>query len=658
MSAPKPRRWPGRVAATAPVVLLAVSLVAGIWGFVVIHSTFPFAPLPQQIFSTLALFAGGYLPLSADPSDAVPPDNLGIPAVLAFGVTIAAAGTIVITLSTKVRDVLRAAFSHPDLVVIGSGATAAAIVRSCVEKSARALLITENSEGAAARACLHVIPVVTIGSLAEAGTYGVSRRVLRRSANVVIATDSDSTNLELRRAITVTSSGNNARRSVVAVVRDAQLVDSMRPGRIRELTDESVTCPAENIAEHVCLLIDAATTGKAAITPIAGGVTDKQFTRTQAVVDRVVVHVDDGGEASEVADTIRLWVTRQVWGRSHLGGGDEDHTTTEGFRNPIVPIVVNEPAGERDLMIRIHCAAESSATVRNVLDTMGIAATRRADLTIVVADQQLATTAITTYDDRGIRLDSGWAWLAARAPLDRHQDDLTRILVVDPDRVGLDANLVIDDVRLQWARVFDQTHSFMFAGGYAIGGWLPGDPLGSRTAEAETAAVEKMDPESRADKNAVRTTIDIARKRISNRHSSELAVQHMIVQLQLRGMAVVRHDGPDAPALPILDKDTVSTIARNEHEDWRTRTWADTSPRRGFRPPRSKQRDCAYYSAQKLGDYSWDDLLAKSADADPSVAGRFRVVVNYNTRIVTETYPAIAARFGYRIVALDEPGVV
>ena len=647
MNARRPRRWPGRVAATAPVVLLIAAAVAATWGFVVVHNTFGDASLAQQIYSTMAMFSGGYLALNGANDPAIPA-GMAWPSIIAFGVTIIAAGTVVVTLSTKARNVIRALAARPELVVVGSDRTAAAIVGSCVEKRVRALLITERRDSPAARACLHVIPTVTIGSLAETGRYGVSKRVLRRGVNVVIATDSDSTNLELRRrVIRASTTSAVARRSVIAVVNDAELVEAMRPREIRDLGEEEVTCPAENIAEHVCLLIDAAATGSAAIGS-ARSTDDTSGTRLRSLVGAVAVEVVDATGSSDVADTVYRWAVRQAWGRGYLQG---DQIVGKDEYNPIVPITVNHEPDDNDLIIRIYCGNDGSRVVRRVIQDRADTSTRAADLTIVVADRQLTETAAETSD--GTAVISGWRWLVSKAELGRAGSGPGTVLVVDPDRVGLDASLVVDDVRLQWARVFDQTYRLMFAADRAIDWWLPGAPLGHATAAAEAAAVAALPAGSRTN-DAREEARFRARKAISDRLSSEAAVRNMIRFLQGKEWKLVRYEGSTLPPRPDIDDAVVGDIAKLEHEDWCKREWTDTSPRRFIRLPRNKLHTCAEFSRKKLGGYTWEGLLAQKENPNTEIAAEFAVTVNYNKRIVTETYPAIAARFGYQIVHSPE----
>ena len=664
MSSPKPRRWPGRLAATVPVLLLCGAGGAAIWGYFAVRATFKSASAVQQIYSTMAMFSGGYLALSGEYDPAIP-TRLAAPSILAFGVTIAAAGTVVVTLSTKLRNIVRALVARPDLVIIGSGSTATAIVRSCLENKQRALLITEDRTSPAARACLHVIPTVSVGSLTESGAQGISRRVLARSSNVVIATDSDATNLALRNQVSVVVAPRSGRRSVVAVVGDVRLVDAMRPRHIVELKDEDVTCPAHNIAEHICHLIDAAATGPAAIgkaatpdAPDSEATATKTFTKTRTLISGVVVEIVDAGAdtdspaQSDIAHTIQQWVTRQSWGRSLLKGAEDPENP--GHYNPVVPIVVNGTPTEDDLVIRIYCGSGESHVVRRLVqDRCDTSTPRVADLTIAVADHQLTTTAVASVD--GTRACTGWEWIEQEAPLvraSRSGDQALggQVLIVDPNLVGLDSHLVTDDIRLQWARLFDQTYRFMFAGNYTINGWLPGAPLGSRTAEAEAQAVERL-PESKRTRDGVAEARREARKSISDRHSSEAAVRNMIVFVNSADFCVLRHDGDTAPEPPRFDETVIAGIAKKEHQDWCKRTWRDTSPRRGLLPARSHTYYCSEGSKQQLGLYSFEQLEEISQDSsDPERAREFRVIVEYNRRIATETYPAIAAHFGYRIV--------
>ncbi|MFI8774640.1 hypothetical protein ACIGKQ_21110 [Gordonia sp. NPDC062954] len=658
-------RWPNRFAAGVPWVLTLLSITAATWGFIVIHDAFPGASLAQQIYSTMAMFAGGYIAISNNPVyDPVPPPGLAIPSVMAFSVTIAAAGSVIVTLSTQARNTVRAMVTRPHVVVIGSGATAAAIIQSSLANGVRALLITEDRGSEAARACIHRIPSVVIRSISESGSYGATKWILRRCENVVVAAESDPVNLDLQATLSSRMATRlGARRSVISVVNDADLVDAMRPHRISSLTDEHVTCPAENVAEHVCHLIDAAATGPAAI------VKTDDTGRTRPLVNRVIVqvvdvdldHVAAVGRVSPVelvAPTISLWVKRQCWSRSFLHGNE---LPGQPGNNPIVPIHLEVPVEAGDLVVRVYCGRSGSHVISRYLEDCRLATPPLVDLAIVVADEQSVTTACRTFDPFG-QVSTGWDWLAAGAPMTTEQVTRTT-LAVDPDLTGLNVHLVNDDVRLQWARVFNQTYEFMFAGDYAINGWLPGAPLGSATKieEARAAATVRARGGSAEEMKEARTN---AQRRISNRLSSELAAKAMIEFLK-PNWQLVRYDGAtsdDPPPAPGFDSDLINRIAALEHNDWCKRRWYDTS-RRGWRRGPTEMSCCAH-SRLKLGKHTFAELedetkkpehQEKLPEKSYSRADELRVAINYNRRIVSETYPAIAACFGYQIVPANPP---
>ncbi|MFC0316059.1 hypothetical protein ACFQNE_11585 [Gordonia phosphorivorans] len=689
-----------------PTILTLWAFGAFFWGYSVVSTTYEDASSSfwQRAFATLLMFGGGYAPLiGGEEFDPVPTPKVAMASVIAFSVTIAAASGIALKLSALAWRRLWDWLRRPRLVVIGSDEAAAAITRSCIDHGLKALLITEDGAGEAAKACGHVIPKVEIGTFAECGRFGVPRRVLQLSDNVVIATDSDSRNLTLQPLVlavaqrkhrgeadswgakwrTLWHGRRRDRFSVVAVVEDAGFVDAMRPIRLAELSEEGITCPADNIAEHVCHIIDSISTGPSAVVKPA----DSE-SAAELLIETVVVEIVDATEgAAETASgealavTLRRWVRRQQWGRAFLRG---DRSVATDIPNEIVGIRLREgphdaDPGENDLLVRVYVGRPDSAVMTRVL------ADRSSDLpppvlTVVVAEGDLVATAMQSFD-RSAKVVSGRDWLTTEAgKFDPRTDNV--ITYIDPDQTGLDAHLVTDDVRLQSARLFHQTYEFMFASGEPVGSWLPGEPLASQTKAEERAAARRALTEwwatrdrtgIRAAASSIETARQKVRKRINNWYSSERAARNMLEFLKAAGWELRRFEREGAPAQPAFPGATVNDIAEREHDNWRERCWHDTSRRRRFRVQRTvgseatsgasslqfdhKLHRCADYSSSGADALTFKLLNRLTGDymkAAPKAAENRRTV-EYNRRIVTETYPAIAAYFGYVIVPRD-PG--
>lgn len=109
---------------------------------------------------------------------------------------------------------------------------------------------------------------------------------------------------------------------------------------------------------------------------------------------------------------------------------------------------------------------------------------------------------------------------------------------------------------------------------------------------------------------------------LRNEQSSLAGSAHMLRLLHEYGWHLVRTD--DAPRRPGFDVETVEAMARAEHESWRERMWKD--PDDGARKRVADGRDA---------DVDFDDL-------DPDTK-------TYNRRVPVETFPAVAASFGYEI---------
>ena len=685
------RRW-------APAILGSTALAVGVAGFLAISHVFPHSGYIQRLFATLAMFTGGYVPLADPGSNPSPSAIIAIPSILAFGLTVFTAVWVVLDVTSKrLATAFRAWRSHPQLVVVGSEETATAIVKSALAQKIKTVLIAESEDSQAGRAAKGRALVVTVPSVETCHEAPAAKKLLTRSDNVVVATDSAPANLFLQEHIAPLRQHDDRQsptadddptttddfRSLIAVVHDPVLADTLRPAEITKLTEEDVTCPAENIAEHLCHLIDAASTG-------ARVIHSDSLTTLVNVVTVQVVAVPAGPNDihawPQLADTIELWVRRQSWARVFLNGHQRDN----GLFNPVVPIRLisaDEHLPSAGVNIRIY-AGGPQAVVSRVVEDRTAQPDSLPTLTIMVANASVARAATSSIvksgtlgnPDANNGILTGHEWLELKAPMPEASSPQARVIVVDPVAVGLDARLVVDDVNLQWARMFAQTYDFMFAFGDAIQSWEPGAPLADQVqAEQDKAEREAIHnpPEDLKDKpeaDRIRLARNRARKMISNRYSNRLAVKHMITQLTPAYRVVKLPRGhPTCPVAPVFH--TAEQMAEAEHNDWATRTWQDRSPRRRTirqhlrREPLSDRTiHCSEDSGTVANEFTFTQLsdppqeilktvhgILRSRDSthqadDAKLRTRLAAAAEYNRRIITETYPAIAAAFGYAIV--------
>ena len=256
---------------------------------------------------------------------------------------------------------------------------------------------------------------------------------------------------------------------------------------------------------------------------------------------------------------------------------------------------------------------------------------------------------------------------------------------MDPAETGLDAALVTDDTGTQWARTFSLTHTLMFSDGtWSVVGWQPGAPMGDSTRQVLeqvrraslapgriAAAKAKAASQGRPwDENTWRTgLLRAAKKKIGDRYSSKQAVDHMLTLLTECGFELHRHDGADPPPAPAMTTECQKYIAAEEHQDWLNRSWTDSSrypwPQRPpWRAP--EEIRLAGFSGVAANEFCYAGLVALENDGGWNAAQRsaermartlhpnLRKAARYNRRIATETYPAIAASFGYAIVEAGE----
>lgn len=664
------RRWPAAVLAVSATVIVIV-------GYFEFRHEYPNSAVAQRLFSSLSMFTGGYVPPEPD-APATPPTRIAWTSMAAFLLTFGAALWVIVEVTSKRLSVAyRARRSRPQLVVVGSGETATAIVKSALAQEISTVLIAESSKSQAARVAEGGALVVTVPSVESCTENESVADLLVRAQNVVIATDSAPANLALREKIAPIRKKEDDQspkpetepaetedfRSLIAVVHDPVVADTMRPAVLTKLTEEDVTCPAENVAEHVCHLIDAATTGKRVVD-------EETMNRLAGSITVQVIPVAPGTsevyEWPQLAETIELWIRRLSWSRTFLNGGEN----AEGLFNPVVPITIipaDAPLPTDGLNIRIYAGGPQAVIAKAVEDRAALGHSLP-ELTILVADRSVARGAhngfgVSTHDE----IPTGHEWIANKAPMPAPDSGGSQVVVVDPMEVGLDARLVVDDINLQWARMFAQTYEFIFSGSHPIVAWEPGAPLGDAVyAEeqrliAENLAELPLNASADERQHATEQAIRKARKNISDRYSNRYAVKHMLELLQ-SDFDIVRlsRDEQRCPVSPHIPPETVTTMATAEHKHWLLRTWKD----RSVRPRSLRQRlmrhtieletfECCSFANSGAQNFTFEEL------EDPDQAGRtidtatrrrLQSAAEYNRRIVTETYPAIAARFGYAIV--------
>lgn len=634
-----------RASVLYPVALALAFTAVFWWGFVTFNETKSekVVSVAQQAWATLLLFTGSYL--SLDPGwDPEPPKNLSRVGILAVSLTLLTAGSLTL-LSRRARDFVRVLRPRARLVVIGDNTTAAALVRSSIEHRIRTVLITDSRESAAALATKPSIPIIAAGELQSVLRRPTTRRVIAHASHIVVATDSDAENISLHASI---SDLREARRYMrknetqritspfkdLVVIHDPRYADTLRPRVIEgRLPDREVTCPAENIAEHVLHLLVAVATG--------GGPTVRNI---EVPVIELPRPTGQSSADQNLRATIETWVCRLTQMLEIVDGKlvhDEDgHLNTE-----YVPVIIdgNRRDATPDLRVEIIVGAPADVAIA------AFAPCDESTIRVVVTDASLVTFAETMRNPdhrRRRRIVDGREWLSAGAPMGG--DHRPSVIVVDGRRVGFDAGLVTDDEGTQWARTFDLTYALMYSdGGYAVTGWQPGAPMGESVrrvrAEARSSARDAGIWNGRSIEGRERAAL----KRISDRYSSMHAVSNMLHLLDSRGYLLMRNGGDDDQAACEIDRDDVEFLAAKEHEHWRTerKWWGRTS----CFPPKCEQFDASTFSSSGANEYCfWG--LTQSQYWEQERVGRLRFAADYNRRIIRETYPAIAAAFGYRIV--------
>jgi len=609
----------------------------------------------QRLWATLGLFTGAYT--SLDPAwDPMPPWDISAAGVLALLLTLVAAGSLVL-ISRRVRDFIGIIRPRTRLVVIGGGRTAAALVSSSIDRRIPTVLITDSRESKAALATKPSIPIIAAGQIESVLSTPSARRVISNAQHVVVATDEDGVNVQLHALIhqirkrqqkptpdeeqTIRHGGTERDLTPgqpvpkdLVVLHDPEYAELVCPRTIHGLLpNREVTCPAENVAEHICHLIVAAATGGAGVSRIN--------------VEVIEVETGDsnglrGLSAPLLKPTIDTWVQRLSWVLDIVRGAEgRDKNGNATYQR--VPVVVQDPK-LAELRIEILTGAAASAVAKRAF-----ADSDPAVLRIVVANEPLLMYAA---DLRGPsstdpEVVPGRDWLDDGAPMaDTNRAGRPLMLVVDPEKVGLDAGLVTDDTGTQWARTFDVTYGLMYSNGnFSVTGWQPNAPMGDSTTQYVAAALGALGKGASRDERTAAARK--ARKEISNRYSSKLAVEHMLRLLTQLGYQLQYCDG--RPPVVEFTTEEIEFIAEHEHHNWLQRTWYDTSRRW---PRRPKLEHIVEYSRSGASKYCYQGLkeLENIEPLPEGVDEPGRYLANYNRRIAMETYPAIAASFGYAIV--------
>jgi hypothetical protein len=635
-----------RASLVYPLLLACAFAAVFCWGFQAFgeHTTPKADSNIQRAWSTLLLFTGSYLSLHRE-WDPEPTKNISQVGIAALTLTLFTAGSLTL-LSRRARDFVRVLRPRARLVVIGEATTAAALVKSSIEHRIKTILITDSRDSVAALATKPSIPIIAAGELQSVLTRPSTRRVIRHATHMVVATDDDATNISLHASIdTMREAQRNPRRGEqeghlsrykdLVVIHDPGYADALRPRVIAgRLPDREVTCPAENIAEHVLHLLVAVATG--------GGHTCKKI--AVRVIDPASPEAMDGFSA-DLARTITVWVDRLSQMLRLVDGKmfrtPDGETVTEKVPNIDIG---DDAVADADLAIEIVVGKASDVAVYTFMQQGG------STLRIVITEGELVTFADAMRNcgrSDGSRVVNGREWLAAGAPMAGHKRP--RVLVVDGRHVGLDAGLVTDDEGTQWARTFDLTYALMYSdGGYSVTGWQPGAPMGESVREVLAESEEAARAQGVWRAETFEMMRNKALKRISDRYSSMSAVENMLRLLDERGYELVRCERDSQGAEVELTLQDVEYVAANEHEDWRTkRTWC---ARTSVLPGRRYQEYLvAKFSSSGANDYCFQ-ALSELRDRKNVPDERLRFAAEYNRRIARETYPAIAAAFGYRIV--------
>lgn len=403
--------------AWSPLIVLAGAVAVFVGSLIVYTVETPTAPVVARIYAALDMFTGAYIPLAGQ--SAVPSAAVATAGIAALFVTFLAAFAALYELSTKARGWFQARRAGSDLIVIGSGAAAAEILRAHPTASGGdLLLITGDGAGRAAITAAGIAPRIVTDLDAFATSTGLLA-LTRRADRVAVATDDDGLNLCIADAITKQGTPSQ---KVMALIADPKLADERRPSVIDgELPYRfGIDCPTENIAEEVCHQLDLL-------------VRDHVIEGTDAVA--VYLDLDD----SDLAKTVELWVRRHSWSRGYLL-----HDASQK-RLPRLELVVPQPGFV-------------------VADTTSLNLPR---VRIVALADPRDSARRTLWALRHDQEDSSTGPVSYIAVTTSHLigENVTRasgIAVVDPTVSAWDDVLIFDDIADQWGRAFNQAYNVIY----------------------------------------------------------------------------------------------------------------------------------------------------------------------------------------------------
>ena len=385
--------------------------------------------IQQRLWATLAMFTGGYMQLN--PDWPMPPPDLSIVGVLALSLTLITVGSLLL-LSRRVRDFVHIIRPKARLVVIGNGSTAAALVKSSIDRKIPTILVTDSRASEAAGATKPAIPIIASGQIESALSTPSARRVIRHVNHVVVATDSDGLNMQLHRkirdiresrrgphgpsirSVDCHSEGDHGTIAAqpgpkdLVIIHDPQYAELLRPNSIRgSLPSNEVSCPAENIAEHICHLIVAAVTGAHKVTHATAKIIEVEPTRMPSHCQL------------SLAPTLETWVKRLAWSLSFVQGDEGRNGKGPNEFEPVPTLEVvssGTSSTKHELLIQVFVGSCPSSVVTHALTHH-----ETADVRIVLADTHLVKGAaeLRYHESPGLHnVRTGREWLEDHAPMD------------------------------------------------------------------------------------------------------------------------------------------------------------------------------------------------------------------------------------------------
>jgi hypothetical protein len=400
------RRFWRSVEERSVLVIGGAALVVLLLAVVRISVEAPRSSWLSRLYSAAGLFAGNYLP--AQGQGATPSRSMGALGLLALSLTFVAALAAVLATTARARERFRARTAGTALIVLGNGTAAAAMIRRSAHTAVSEVLLVSDNERSTAALAARDRAAMLITDLDALDDQVVSS-LRARGGRIVVAADDDAVTLDLSHRL---SGAAGPACELVAVLGHAGLVDELRPAEIGgdSVDTFGVTSPAENTAGKVCQELDQLWSKDDEL--IAAG-------HGAVVVD---------GDGSELASTVRLWVSRLSWARSFIRGEDGqpvarlDPLSTEELQIGPAPVTFHVVVGPD--------GAEVAARALRLMRRDGLDGGRM----VVVTSESLLPTA-----RRG------------------------RMVLVDPRTTAWDPDLVFEDTATRWGRLFHSVYGVAYA---------------------------------------------------------------------------------------------------------------------------------------------------------------------------------------------------